>query len=328
MTCAIDGIKGLEGMCLCVSVLLSCQKGELWYCNVRNVPKSPVMPTCCSGSLALHRGHLKFRLPTRLHLNDITPTLSTVTFIYFLPKGNAPSDIPPCDFQTSWCYFITSRWMLVFLPYVDIVLISVDSWLPSSMSKSKFVPFPLCSHLCVSPPPTPFLFCCCSVSRALPGLLGFYFWHAACGCVRVIQGPDSHRSLTVTLASFHIIFLFQWQQLWQFTINSTGFQSSIFHTAATFTRAPIWRFRRAIKKPKCVEVVLHVFSEAWWLDSSADLDWRTKREAVSASLLGRRGFVRPAGSRVIGGLSNVLAANQIPSPFLAHLCAIMEKLCV
>lgn len=157
MTCAIDGIKGLEGMCLCVSVLLSCQKGELWYCNVRNVPKSPVMPTCCSGSLALDRGHLKFRLPTRLHLNDITPTLSTVTFIYFLPKGNAPSDIPPCDFQTSWCYFITSRWMLVFLPYVDIVLISVDSWLPSSMSKSKFVPFPLCSHLCVLPPPPPAL---------------------------------------------------------------------------------------------------------------------------------------------------------------------------
>lgn len=207
MTCAIDGIKGLEGMCLCVSVLLSCQKGELWYCNVRNVPKSPVMPTCYSGSLALHRGHLKFRLPTRLHLNDITPTLSTVTFIYFLPKGNAPSDIPPCDFQTSWCYFITSRWMLVFLPYVDIVLISVDSWLPSSMSKSKFVPYPLCSHLCVLPP-RPFFFCCCSVSRALPGLLGFYFWHAACGCVRVIQGPDSRRSLTVTLASFHIIFYF------------------------------------------------------------------------------------------------------------------------
>lgn len=83
-------------------------------------------------------------------------THSTVTFIYFLPKGNAPSDIPPCDFQTSWCYFITSRWMLVFLPYVDIVLISVDSWLPSSMSKPKFVPFPLCSHLCVYPPPLSF----------------------------------------------------------------------------------------------------------------------------------------------------------------------------
>lgn len=121
------------------------------------------------------------------------------------------------------------------------------------MSKSKFVPFPLCSHLCVPlrPPPTPPFFSFVLSVEHCQVYLAFIFDMQLAG---VCVWSRGRTPAAVWLLHCHHFtsFLFQWQQLWQFTINSTGFQSSIFHTAATFTRAPIWRFRRAIKKPKCV----------------------------------------------------------------------------
>lgn len=54
------------------------------------------------------------------------------------------------------------------------------------------------------------------------------------------------------LLHWHHFTLLIPSQIWQFYSNLTGFQSSMFHTAATLTCAPIWKLCGAMNKPKCV----------------------------------------------------------------------------